>query len=93
MRMWLEPDRLTALGLTANDVITAIRDQNIQASPGSIGAQPAPASQQFQYTLTAQGRLDDVRQFEDIILIANSDGSVVRLSDVARVELGAENYG
>ncbi len=93
MRMWLEPDRLTALGLTANDVIAAIRDQNIQASPGSIGAQPAPASQQFQYTLTAQGRLEDVRQFEDIILVAHSDGSVVRVRDVARVELGAENYG
>jgi multidrug efflux pump len=93
MRMWLEPDRLTALGLTASDVIAAIRDQNIQASPGAIGQEPAPASQQFQYTLTAQGRLTDVDQFKNIILVANSDGSVVRLRDVARVELGAENYG
>ncbi|MHA1134628.1 MAG: efflux RND transporter permease subunit [Alphaproteobacteria bacterium] len=93
MRMWLEPDRLTALGLTANDVIAAIRDQNIQAAPGAIGQEPAPSSQQFQYTLTAQGRLEDVEQFENIILVANSDGSVVRLRDVARVELGAENYG
>ncbi len=93
MRIWLEPDRLTALGLTASDVIASIRDQNIQASPGAIGQQPAPASQQFQYTLTAQGRLQNVSQFEDIILVANSNGSVVKLKDVARVELGAENYG
>ncbi|MEG6509917.1 multidrug efflux RND transporter permease subunit [Methyloligella sp. 2.7D] len=93
MRIWLEPDRLTALGLTASDVIGAIRDQNIQASPGAIGQEPAPAGQQFQYTLTAQGRLTDVSQFQDIILIANQDGSVVRLKDVAQVELGAENYG
>jgi len=93
MRIWLDPDRLTALGLSAKDVIAAIRDQNIQASPGAIGQEPAPASQQFQYTLTAQGRLTDVSQFEDIILVANEDGSVVRLKDVAQVELGAENYG
>jgi hydrophobe/amphiphile efflux-1 (HAE1) family protein len=93
MRIWLEPDRLTALGLMASDVIAVIRDQNIQASPGAIGQQPAPASQQFQYTLTAQGRLEGVSQFEDIILVANSNGSVVKLKDVARVELGAENYG
>lgn len=93
MRIWLDPDRLTALGLMASDVIAAIRDQNIQASPGAIGQQPAPSSQQFQYTLTAQGRLKDVRQFENIILVANSDGSVVKVKDVARVELGAENYG
>ena len=93
MRVWLEPDRLTALGLTASDVIASIRDQNIQASPGAIGQEPASASQQFQYTLTAQGRLQNVSQFEDIILVANSNGSVVKLKDVARVELGAETYG
>ncbi len=93
MRIWLDPDRLTTLGLMASDVIAAIRDQNIQASPGAIGQQPAPSSQQFQYTLTAQGRLADVQQFEDIILVANTDGSVVKIKDVARVELGAENYG
>jgi multidrug efflux pump len=93
MRIWLDPDRLTALGLMASDVIAAIRDQNIQASPGAIGQEPAPSSQQFQYTLTAQGRLADVEQFENIIILARSDGSVVKLKDVARVELGAENYG
>ena len=93
MRIWLDPDRLTGLGLTASDVIAAVREQNLQAAPGAIGQQPAPATQQFQYTLTAQGRLEDVPQFENIILVANPDGSVVRLKDVARVELGAENYG
>lgn len=93
MRVWLEPDRLTALNLTASDVIAAIREQNIQASPGAVGQQPAPSGQQFQYTLTAKGRLDSVESFENIILVANPDGSVVRLKDVARVELGAENYG
>jgi HAE1 family hydrophobic/amphiphilic exporter-1 len=93
MRIWLDADRLTALGLTASDVIGAIRDQNIQASPGAIGQQPTPDTQQFQYTLTAQGRLESVSEFGDIILVANSDGSVVKLKDVAKVELGAENYG
>ncbi|MGF1649013.1 MAG: efflux RND transporter permease subunit [Hyphomicrobiaceae bacterium] len=93
MRVWLQPDRLTSLGLTATDVISAIREQNIQVSPGSIGAEPAPAGQQFQYTLRADGRLEDVAQFRDIVLVANTDGSVVRLGDVARLELGAETYG
>jgi HAE1 family hydrophobic/amphiphilic exporter-1 len=93
MRIWLDPDRLTGLSLTASDVIAAVREQNLQAAPGAIGQQPAPATQQFQYTLTAQGRLEDVPQFENIILVANPDGSVVRLKDVARIELGAENYG
>ncbi len=93
MRIWLDPDRLTGLSLTSSDIIAAIREQNLQASPGAIGQQPAPATQQFQYTLTAQGRLEDVPQFENIILVANPDGSVVRLKDVARIELGAENYG
>ncbi len=93
MRVWLRPDRLTSLGLTATDVIAAIREQNIQVSPGSIGAQPAPSGQQFQYTLRAEGRLKDVEQFRNIVLVANTNGSVVRIGDVARVELGAETYG
>jgi hydrophobe/amphiphile efflux-1 (HAE1) family protein len=93
MRVWLKPDRLTSLGLTASDIVAAIREQNIQVSPGSIGAQPAPSDQQFQYTLRAEGRLEHVSQFKNIILLAKSDGSTVRLGDVARVELGAETYG
>lgn len=93
MRVWLKPDRLSSLGLTSSDVIGAIREQNIQVSPGSLGGQPAPAAQQFQYTLRAPGRLEDVKEFEGIVLTANTDGSVVRLKDVARLELGAETYG
>jgi hydrophobe/amphiphile efflux-1 (HAE1) family protein len=93
MRVWLQPDRMTSLGLTATDVINAIRNQNIQAAPGSIGAEPIAQDQQFQYTLTAQGRLKTVTEFEDVILVARADGTVVTLKDVARVELGAANYG
>ncbi len=93
MRIWLKPDRLTTLGLTASDIVNAIREQNLQVSPGSIGQQPAPEGQQFQYTLQAKGRLEDVAEFRGIILKANSDGSVVKLGDVADVELGAETYG
>ncbi|MCH9809462.1 MAG: multidrug efflux RND transporter permease subunit [Alphaproteobacteria bacterium] len=93
MRVWLQPDRMTSLGLTATDIISAIREQNIQVSPGAIGSQPAPSGQQFQYTLRAKGRLTDVAEFKNIILLAQTDGAVVRLGDVARVELGAETYG
>ncbi len=93
MRIWLQPDRLTTLGLTASDIIGAIREQNLQVSPGSLGQEPAPEGQQFQYTLRAKGRLEDVEEFRNIVLTATTDGSVVRLKDVARVELGAETYG
>jgi multidrug efflux pump len=93
MRVWLNPDRLTSLGLTASDVIVAIRDQNVQVSPGKIGAEPAPANQQFEYALLAKGRLDDAAEFENIVIRTGEAGAVVRLRDVARVELGAANYG
>jgi len=93
MRIWLDPDRLIALGLTANDVMTAIRQQNIQAAVGSIGTSPADAGQQLQYTLQAKGRLDDPKEFENIIVRSNGEGGLVRVRDVARVELGASSYG
>jgi multidrug efflux pump len=93
MRIWLRPDRLTSLGLTAKEVISAIRDQNIQVSPGTVGAEPAPPGQQFEYPLLAKGRLDDVSEFEEIVLRTGADGAIVKLGDVARVELGAANYG
>ncbi|MCP4380862.1 MAG: multidrug efflux RND transporter permease subunit [Hyphomicrobiales bacterium] len=92
MRIWLQPDRLSSLGLTGTDVIQAIQDQNIQVSPGAIGEEPAPSLQQFQYPLRAKGRLSQPEEFEQIILRADSDGTIVRLSDVARVELGAASY-
>jgi multidrug efflux pump len=93
MRIWLQPNILTSLGLTAADVTNAIRDQNIQATAGSLGQEPAPANQQFQYTLKAKGRLSDAQEYRNIIIRANEDGSVVRLGDVARIELGSANYG
>jgi HAE1 family hydrophobic/amphiphilic exporter-1 len=92
MRIWLDPARLTNLGLTAADVRDAIQEQNQQVAVGAIGQAPAPAGQAFHYQLNTLGRLEQVSQFEDIIVRANPDGSVVRIRDVARVELGAEEY-
>jgi HAE1 family hydrophobic/amphiphilic exporter-1 len=93
MRIWLQPDRLASLGLTASDVTQAIQDQNIEVSPGAVGQPPAPAGQQFQYPLRAKGRLSSPEEFGAIILRTDGDGRSVKLSDVARVELGAANYG
>ena len=92
MRVWLDPARLKARGLTTSDVVNAIRDQNIQVAAGQIGAPPTPSGQSFQYTVSASGRLSDVSEFEDLILRVD-DGAILRLRDVARVELGAQNYG
>jgi HAE1 family hydrophobic/amphiphilic exporter-1 len=90
MRVWLNPDRLTSLSLTPSDVISALQAQNVQAAVGRIGAQPMSDDQQLQLNLTTKGRLTTVDEFKNIILRANPDGSVVRVSDVARVELGAQ---
>ena len=92
MRIWMDPERLTARGLTADDVIAAIRQQNIQAAVGSIGTAPADTGQQVQYTLRAKGRLDNPVDFENIVVRSNDQGGLVRVRDVARVELGAQNY-
>ena len=91
MRMWLDPGQLASLSMTVSDVVQAIQEQNVQVAAGQ-GAAPSAPDQQFQYSLRTQGRFSDKEQFERIIVRANSDGSVVRLSDVARVELGAQNY-
>ncbi len=93
MRLWLDPDKLTGMAMTATDVINAIQDQNLQVAAGSIGQPPIPDTQAFQYTITTKGRLQKVEEFEDIIVRTGDDGSIVRVKDVARVELGAENYG
>jgi multidrug efflux pump len=93
MRLWLNPDRLASLGLTAGDVADAVREQNLQAAAGQIGQPPAPRGQQFQYTVTTRGRLSTPAEFEEIILRTRADGSVLRVRDVGRVELGAQNYG
>ncbi|MEW6145300.1 MAG: multidrug efflux RND transporter permease subunit [Thermodesulfobacteriota bacterium] len=92
MRVWLNPDKIASLGLTVADVIDAISEQNLQVAAGAIGEPPVPDGQQFQYTITALGRLETVEQFGDIIVRAETDGTVVRIKDVARVELGAQSY-
>jgi HAE1 family hydrophobic/amphiphilic exporter-1 len=92
MRVWLDPSRMAGLGLTTQDVAAALREQNVQVAAGRVGEPPSATTQQFTYTLTTQGRLADVGQFEEVIVRANPDGSLVLLRDVARVELGAESY-
>ena len=92
MRIWLEPQKLTNLGLTPSDVVNAIKEQNQQVAAGSLGRAPAPANQTFSYQLDTLGRLSQASQFADIILRASVDGSIVRIKDVARVEMGAESY-
>ncbi len=92
MRMWLNPDGMAALGVTVPEVIKAIEDQNIQVAAGQIGGAPTTETQQFQYTLQTQGRLADTEAFEQIVLRAREDGSIVYMRDIARVELGAQSY-
>ena len=92
MRIWLDPDRMAAIGLTTDDVVAAIREQNVQVAVGQIGGAPIPEGQQFQYTLTAQGRLRTAEEFERIVVRAGGDAQVVYLRDIARIELGAQNY-
>ena len=91
MRAWLRTDRLTGLGLTPGDVIAAIQSQNVQAAVGRIGARPISNDQQLQLNIQTKGRLASVKEFEDIIIRTNPDGSVLRLGDIARIELGAAN--
>ncbi len=91
MRVWLETDRLTGLNLTTADVINAIQSQNAQAAVGRIGARPISNDQQLQLNIQTKGRLTSPAEFGNIILRTNPDGSILRLRDVARVELGAQN--
>jgi HAE1 family hydrophobic/amphiphilic exporter-1 len=92
MRFWVRPDTLASLGITIDDIVTALTNQNKVNPAGQIGAEPVPRGQQFQYTVRAQGRLLTAEQFGDVIVRANPDGSIVRMKDVARVELGAQSY-
>ncbi len=92
MRVWVQPDKLAQLGVTATDVINALATQNNVYPAGRIGGEPVPSGQQLTYTVRTQGRLVDQKQFEDIILRSNPDGSVLHLRDVARVQLGSQNY-
>ncbi|MDP1597766.1 efflux RND transporter permease subunit, partial [Phenylobacterium sp.] len=92
MRIWLNPDRLASYQLTPGDVVTAIQNQNAEVAAGELGGQPQPDTQMLNATVTAQSRLQTPEQFAKIILKSQQDGSAVVLSDVARVELGQENY-
>ena len=91
MRIWLSNDKLKSLNLSVADVVSAIQSQNVQAAAGRIGSMPTKKEQLFQISLTAQGRLTDVSEFENIVIRANQDGSYLLLKDIARVELGAKN--
>ncbi|MBV8403967.1 MAG: efflux RND transporter permease subunit [Gammaproteobacteria bacterium] len=91
MRVWLDPQKLAARNITAGDVVAAIREQNVQVAAGQLGA--PPSNTEFQVALNAAGRLTDEQQFRDIIIKTGDDGQLVRLGDVARVELGAQAYG
>jgi HAE1 family hydrophobic/amphiphilic exporter-1 len=92
MRIWLDPDRLSSLKMTPGDFISAISEQNVQVAAGQIGAPPVPEGQQFQYTVKAKGRLSTPEEFKQIILRTGADGALVRVGDVARVDLGSQFY-
>ncbi|MCE5333119.1 MAG: efflux RND transporter permease subunit, partial [Desulfobacteraceae bacterium] len=91
MRVWLDPDKLKVRGLTTNDVVLAIQEQNVQVAAGQIGQPPAAENSSFQYVINTPGRLADVREFEDIVIKTDAT-RLTRLKDVARIELGAETY-
>lgn len=92
MRVWLKPDRMASLGVSASDINAAITSQNTQSPAGNIGVEPMENPQVMKFTLRTKGRLKTVEEFENIIVKSNRDGSNVKIKDVARVELGAENY-
>src|SRR3954471_19995532 len=92
MRVWLDPSKVAEHNLSANDVVRAIRGENVQAAAGVIGASPAPAMTELQLSINAQGRLASEQEFGDIIVKTERNGAVTRLRDIARIELGASEY-
>ncbi|HXI72902.1 MAG TPA: multidrug efflux RND transporter permease subunit [Verrucomicrobiae bacterium] len=92
MRLWVRPDRLAQMGITVPEIINAIQAQNTVNPAGQVGGEPIPQGQQYTYAVRAPGRLDTAAQFEEIVLRASPGGSILRVKDVARVELGAQNY-
>ena len=92
MRLWVRPDRLAQMGITVPEIINAIQAQNTVNPAGKIGGEPVPQGQEFTYAVRAQGRLETEEQFGDIVLRAAPGGAIVRVKDVARIELGAQNY-
>jgi len=92
MRLWLDPKRLSSRNLTANDVVLAVQQQNAQVAAGQIGQPPVPGGQSFQYTITTLGRLATAEEFEDMVIKTDDQGRIVRMRDVAEIELGAQAY-
>ncbi|MFP3866801.1 MAG: efflux RND transporter permease subunit [Desulfobacteraceae bacterium] len=92
MRFWVRPDQLAKLNITIPEIVDAIQKQNTVNPSGQVGAEPAPPGQEYTYAIRSQGRLENPEEFEQIVLRANPDGSLVRLKDVARIELGSQNY-
>ena len=92
MRLWVQPDQLAKLNITIPEIVNAVKAQNTVNPAGQVGSQPVPKGQEFTYTVRAQGRLESEAEFGNIVLRANPDGSIVRVKDVARIELGAQNY-
>ena len=92
MRVWLDPKKMRVRGVTPEDVSAAIASQNMEVSAGSVGAPPTATGQQFEYTLTAQGRLSNASEFGNIVIRTGSDGAILRLKDIARVDLGSDSY-
>ncbi len=93
MRLWLDPDKLLVRKLSVNDVLNAIKEQNVQVAAGKVGAMPSPTGQKFEYTLNAKGRLIDPKEFAKIVIKTGKDGRKTFLGDIAKIELGAETYG
>ena len=92
MRLWLDPDALAARSLSSEDVVNALQEQNLQVGAGSIGKQPSPDNQRFEFTLKASGRLRSAEEFENLVVGTGESGNLIKLRDVGRAELGAENY-
>jgi HAE1 family hydrophobic/amphiphilic exporter-1 len=92
MRVWLDPEKMKARGLTISDVSNALKQQNVQVTAGQIGTPPSPANVAFQYTLNVAGRLDDPAQFANVVVKTGSSGELTHISDIGRVELGAQTY-
>ena len=92
MRLWIDPAKLAARGLTASDVVDALREQNVQVAAGALGESPASAGQMFNLSVRAQGRLTEVDEFAAVVVAGGKDGALVRIADIGRVELGSENY-
>ncbi len=93
MRIWLDPQKMSRVGITTQDIMNALNEQNVVAPAGTIGAEPAPRGQQMTYTVTVRGRLASVHEYEEIVLRTGENRAIVRLKDVARIELAATDYG